>query len=216
MAVALSFFVALRPDWAGSPMLLVVIGGPYAVATAFGVIRMAKRGDLSEKLRPRSGDLALGFLVTAMLFSGALVVRNLLAPHGSARVGWLMQIYMRVGDPELLSRHMLAVTLGIVVVAVLEEIAWRGYVFDVLDESFGTRFAWPATAVLYAAAHLPTLVLLRDPFAGPNPMVLLATLGCGLVWGLIVARTRRLPVAIFSHALFTWGVAIVFPLWRFA
>jgi membrane protease YdiL (CAAX protease family) len=42
----------------------------------------------------------------------------------------------------------------------------------------------------------------------------LAALGCGLVWGLIVARTGRLPVAIFSHALFTWCVAVQFPLWR--
>ena len=68
--------------------------------------------------------------------------------------------------------------------------------------------------MLYALAHLPTVLLLRDPFAGPNPLVVLAALGCGLVWGLIVARTGRLPVAIFSHALFTWCVAIQFPLWR--
>ena len=74
-------------------------------------------------------------------------------------------------------------------VAALEEISWRGFVYSLLEERLGTRRAWPATAVLYALAHLPTVFLLRDPFAGPNPLVVLAALGCGLVWGLIVART---------------------------
>jgi membrane protease YdiL (CAAX protease family) len=213
VVVALSFCVAMRPAWAGSPMLLVLIGAPYALLSGLAITRMAKEGSLASKLRPRSGDLSLGALVTIMLFSGALVGRNLLAPEGSVRVGWLMRIYMQVGDPELVQRHIFLASLGVVLVAALEEVAWRGYVFDLLDERLGTRRAWPATAILYAAAHLPTLVLLRDPFAGPNPLVVLAALGCGLVWGLLVARTGRLPVAIFSHALFAWGVSLA---WRFA
>ena len=127
-----------------------------------------------------------------------------------------MRVYLQVGDPEMLQRHMLVVSLGVCTVAALEEISWRGYVFPILEERLGTRRAWPATAVLYAVAHLPTMVLLRDAFAGPNPLVVLAALGCGLVWGLVVARTGRLPVAIVSHVLFTWGVVLQFPLWRLA
>jgi len=49
---------------------------------------------------------------------------------------------------------------------------------------------------------------------GCGGLVVLAALGCGLVWGLVVARTGRLPVAIVSHVLFTWGVVLQFPLWR--
>jgi len=113
-----------------------------------------------------------------------------------------------------LQQRVVGISVAIVVVAILEEIAWRGLVYALVEERFGTRRAWPITAALYAAAHLPTLVLLADPYAGPNPLIVLAALGCGLVWGLIVARTGRLPVAIFSHALFTWCVAVQFPLWR--
>jgi hypothetical protein len=102
----------------------------------------------------------------------------------------------------------------VVVVAALEEISWRGYVYPILEERLGTRRAWPATAFLYALAHVPTMFLLKDPFAGPNPLVVIAALGCGLVWGLVVARTGRLPVAIISHVLFTLAIAIHFPLWR--
>jgi CAAX protease family protein len=94
----------------------------------------------------------------------------------------------------------------------MEELSWRGLVYSILEERMGTRRAWPATAVLYAAAHLPTLILLRAPFAGPNPLLVIAALGCGLIWGLLVARTGRLPVAIASHALFTWGIVLQFPL----
>jgi membrane protease YdiL (CAAX protease family) len=111
---------------------------------------------------------------------------------------------------------MVSVSLAVVVVASLEEISWRGLVFPALEDSLGTRRAWPATALLYAVAHLPTMFILRDPFAGPNPLVVIAALGCGLVWGLIVVRTGRLAVAIISHALFTLAIAIHFPLWRLA
>src|SRR5207237_92170 len=135
LLVAASMSVAMRPSLSGTSLVFVVPAVPYVLFTILALFRMRKDGTLSEKFRPRSGDLTFGFVVTV---------------------------------------------------------------------------------VLYAAAHLPTMVLLRDPFAGPNPLVVLAALGCGLVWGLVVARTGRLPVAIVSHALFTWGVVLQFPLWRLA
>jgi len=213
-AVAMS--IATRQDLSGTAYVFIVPAIPYALFTIIAVLRMRKEGTLSERLRPRSGDLAFGAVVTAMLILGAIAGRTFLAPHGSARVGWLIRLYQQVGDPEALQRHMVGVSLAIVVVTSLEEITWRGLVFPLLEERFGTRTAWPATAVLYATAHLPTMFILRDPFAGPNPLVVIAALGCGLVWGLIVARTGRLPVAMISHALFTLAVAIHFPLWRLA
>jgi membrane protease YdiL (CAAX protease family) len=212
--VAVSMSIAMRPALSGTPWVLVAPAVPYALFTILAVVHMRREGTLGEKLRPRSGDLTFGALVAAMLYFGAIAARMVLAPHGSARDGWIMRIYLQIGDPELLQRRLVAVTIAVVVVAVLEEISWRGFVYSVLEERLGTRRAWPATAALYAAAHLPTIMLLRDPFAGPNPLIVLAALGCGLAWGFVVAKTGRLPVAIFSHALFTWCVAIQFPLWR--
>jgi hypothetical protein len=68
------------------------------------------------------------------------------------------------------------------------------------------------SSLLYAAAHLPTLFLLRPPGGSLNPLVMLAALGCGLVWSFLVLRTGRLTPAILAHALFSWSV-IEFPLW---
>jgi CAAX protease family protein len=204
----------MRPDAAGTPLVLLAPGVPYAVLTVLAVLQMRRDGTLSEKLRPRSGDLTFGALATVMLYMGSIAVRMFIAPKSSVREAWIMRIYLQIGDPELLQHRVVYISLAIALVAVLEEISWRGFVFSMLEERLGTRRAWPVTAGLYAAAHLPSVFLLRDPFAGPNPLIVIAALGCGLVWGLVVARTGRLPVALFSHALFTWCVAIQFPLWR--
>jgi membrane protease YdiL (CAAX protease family) len=212
--VAISMGVGMRAAASGSALVFVAPAVPYVVLTAAALWQMRRDGTLLEKLRPRGGDITFGAMAMVMLYFASIAGRKLLAPQGSAREGWIMRIYLQIGDPESLQRHLIAVTLGVVAVAVLEEISWRGFVYSLLEERLGTRRAWPATAVLYAAAHLPTLFLLSDPFAGPNPLIVLAALGCGLVWGLIVAKTGRLPVAIISHALFTWCVAIQFPLWR--
>jgi CAAX protease family protein len=212
--VAAAITVAMQKSMSGSPLALLALGLPYAVLTVLAILYLRREGTLGDRLRPRSGDLTFGALVTVMLFFGAIAGRKFLAPHGSVREAWVMRVYLQIGDPEFLQQRVVGISLAIIVVAILEEIAWRGLVYALVEERLGTRRAWPVTAVLYAAAHLPTLVLLADPYAGPNPLIVLAALGCGLVWGLIVARTGRLPVAIFSHALFTWCVAVQFPLWR--
>jgi membrane protease YdiL (CAAX protease family) len=216
VVAAAAMGIATREGLSGTSFVFLVPGVPYAIFTIVAVLRMRKEGTIADNLRPRSGDLTFGAIVTVMLLLGAVAGRSFLAPHGSAREGWLIRVYQQVGDPEALQRHMVGVSLAVVLVAVLEEISWRGLVFPSLEERLGTRTAWPVTAALYAAAHVPTMFTLRDPFAGPNPLVVIAALGCGLVWGLIVARTGRLPVAMISHALFTLAVAIHFPLWRLA
>ena len=216
MLVAAAVTIAMQQGMSGSPFALLVLALPYAVLAALGILYLRREGTLAEKLRPKSGDLTFGALVTVMLFFGAIAGRKFLAPHGSVREAWVVRVYLQIGDPELMQERVLAASLAIVAVAILEEVAWRGLIYALVEERLGTRRAWPVTAVLYAAAHVPTIVLLRDPYAGPNPLIVLAALGCGLVWGLIVARTGQLPVAIFSHAFFTWCVAVQFPLWRLA
>jgi hypothetical protein len=212
--VAGALTIAMQPSMSGSPLALAVLGVPYLGLSVLAILYFRREGTLGDKLRPRSGDLTFGALVTVMLFFGAIAGRKFLAPHGSVREAWVMRVYLQIGDPELMQQRVVGASLAIGLVAILEEIAWRGLIYALVEERFGTRRAWPVTAVLYAAAHIPTIVLLRDPYAGPNPLIVLAALGCGLVWGLIVARTGRLPVAIFSHALFTWCIAVQFPLWR--
>jgi membrane protease YdiL (CAAX protease family) len=214
--VAAAVTIAMQQSMSGSPIALLILALPYAVLAVLSILYFRREGTLVEKLRPKPGDLTFGALVTVMLFFGAIAGRKFLAPHGSVREAWVVRVYLQIGDPELMQQRVLGASLAIAAVAILEEIAWRGLIYSLVEERLGTRRAWPVTAVLYALAHIPTIILLRDPYAGPNPLVVLAALGCGLVWGLIVARTGRLPVAIFSHALFTWCVAVQFPLWRLA
>lgn len=214
VAVATALGVAMRPQYAGSWMMLAAVGVPYGVMAALALWRMHRRGEAWALLRPRSGDLTYGAIAAAVLFSGALLGRLVLAPHGTAREGWLVRIYLQIGDPEMLQRNFAIVGLAALLLPIMEEMTWRGHVYGVLKERFGVRTAWPLSAVLYAVAHAPTIVLLRDPFAGYNPLVCLCALGGGLIWGVLVATTERLPVAIFSHALFLWVAAYQFPLWR--
>jgi membrane protease YdiL (CAAX protease family) len=51
------------------------------------------------------------------------------------------------------------------------------------------------------------------PSVGKNPLVILAALFCGAVWGFLVARKQRLPPALLSHALFTYAMTSEFRLW---
>ena len=100
-----------------------------------------------------------------------------------------------------------------VAIAALEEITWRGYVYPVLEKrsapaEHGRRrpsFTLPPTFRPWSSCAI------RSPGRTPS-WYCRAGVRPGL--GLLVARTGRLPVAIFSHVLFTWAVVIQFPLWR--
>jgi membrane protease YdiL (CAAX protease family) len=212
LLVALAWSYALRTELVGTFVPYAIVAVPFAVMTAIYAVRAARAGMLAERLRPRSGDFAFGFTTAALVYAAALVGRALLVRSGSARSGWLVQIYLHFGEPSFISAHILLVTLLVVIVAMLEEIAWRGYVLSVLASRIGPRAAWPVTAVLQAVSYVATVTMLRYPFAGPNPLVVFAVLGSGLLWGFVVARTQRLPVAVISHAMFSWAALVQFPL----
>ena len=77
-----------------------------------------------------------------------------------------------------------------------------------LEPKVGSRRAWIYGAFLYALAHLPTAFALRDANLGPNPVLPLAALACGLVWAFAVRKTGRLVPTILAHALFDWCVIV--------
>jgi membrane protease YdiL (CAAX protease family) len=106
------------------------------------------------------------------------------------------------------------VAIGVIVASAGEEIVWRGLVTRLISEQIGPRGAWALAAVPYALAHLPTLWALRDPEAGLNPILVIAALGAGLLWGGLVKITGgRLVPAIIAHAAFDWTVVMTFRLW---
>lgn len=205
---------AFRLEHASTPMVLWAVGIPYALLAGLALARMWREGELSAKLKPRSGDLALGAFIAMLLYLGAMVGRMALMPSGSSREQWLMRLYLQLGDPDTLQRHFVPMSLGIATIAILEEIAWRGLGYGIAEKKWGPRRAFPTITALYGLAHLPTLVVLAVPGIGYNPLVFFAALGGGIVWSFLVASTGRLPVAIISHAMFTWLATVQFPLWK--
>lgn len=208
-AAAVGF--TFHPDRAGRPIGLIVIGAVYAVFTAMAIFRLHLRGDLRDELRPHGGDLALGAITAALLYGIAMVGHLAITGPGSPRTGWIMRLYLQLGDPTI-GPHMLR-SAAVFGVAALEEVTWRGLVMRSLEGPLGDKRAWLLSTLLFAVAHTPTIVLLADASAGPNPLIVAAAFGCSLVWGFIALRYRRLVPAIFAHALFSWAV-VEFPIWR--
>ncbi len=202
---------AFDPARAGQTAMLASIGGFYAVLATLTLYLLHQRGELGRWLLPARGDITLAAVTAGVLYGGARIVASALAAHGSAHELWIMRIYLQIGEAGEPERRLLGA--AVFAIAALEEIAWRGLLMPALASAAGRARACVLTTLLYAVAHLPTLTLLRMPGAGYNPLLVLAALGCGLVWGLMVLRTGRLTPAILAHALFSWSI-IELPLWQ--
>lgn len=201
---------AFDPARAGSPQMLWALFAFNAALAALGIYRLHRRGEIRRRFLPVRGDITLAAVTAGVLYGGARIAGSILAAPGTPRELWIMRIYLQIGDLGAPGRKLLGA--AVFVVAALEEIVWRGLLMRSLqDVTTGLRAAALST-LLYAAAHLPTLSLLRMPGAGYNPLVVLAALGCGAVWSLMVLRNGRLTPAVLAHALFSWSL-IELPLW---
>lgn len=211
IATAIATTYAFNPQRDGTAATVLAFAFLYAVLGAFTLRRFDRRGELGARLRPAGGDFTLGALVAGALYGLAHIVEQTLATPGSIREMWIIRVYGQVGDPNSPGH---AVLSGVVfVVGVLEELVWRGLVMRSLEDALGTRRALVITSIFYGLGSAPTLLLLRDPKAGINPLIVLAAVGCGTIWGFVYMRTRRLVPALFAHALFSWAI-YEFPLWR--
>jgi membrane protease YdiL (CAAX protease family) len=200
---------AFDPARAGQWQMLGALGGFYAALTALSLYRLHRRGELRRLFLIVRGDITMAAVSAGVLYGGARIARSLLA--GTPSELWLMRIYLQLGDLSAPGRNLLGA--AVFTVAALEEIAWRGLVMrSMQDVTTGPRAA-AFTTLLYAAAHLPTLSLLRMPGPGPNPLLVVAALGCGAVWSMMVLRSGRLVPAVLCHAVFTWSL-IELPLWQ--
>jgi membrane protease YdiL (CAAX protease family) len=209
LVVTLANALAFRGTLAGSPWFLIYLGVAYLALAAVAVHHFWEEGTWSERLKPRWGDLSIGALTAMVLLIASWRARSLLAPAGTPQQAWLYRVYLQLGDPELLQRS-LWLTSAILVIAVAEELVWRGLVLDLLSARFGSRRGWIVATLLYTLSLLPTVYLLRDPVAGLNPLLPTAALGAGLVWSFLAARLGRLAPVAISHMAFTYLTAVQF------
>ncbi|RYE95045.1 MAG: CPBP family intramembrane metalloprotease [Myxococcales bacterium] len=213
LVIAGASSVAFAIERAGQPIVLWSLLLANALLAAVSLWRMWRDGTLLDLFRWRRGDITLGFLVALGLAACTFAGRQMVAPPGTSADSWVVRLYLQLGPPPASRQAGVAFLLAIVAVTVAEEVVWRGMVQQILEEKFGVRVGWIAAAVLYALAHLPTLWLMAMPPVGKNPLVMLAALFCGAVWGFLVARKQRLAPALVSHAIFTYALTAQFRLW---
>lgn len=214
IAVGVAAGFAFRVGNAGSAKLVFIYGGVTSALAIVGCIRAYRDGELGDWLRPAFGDFTSAFFATALLFAGAYAFSKYIVLPGDVHTGWLSRLYLQMGDPPELRKHAAFVGSAICIIAIAEEIVWRGFVTTLFAEIAGSRRAWIYAAVLYSLAHVPTMWLLADTRAGLNPLIVFAALGCGLVWGAVVRyKDGRLMPAMISHALFDWAVVMMFRFW---
>lgn len=208
-ALCVSF--AFAPSHAGKRTALIPLALLYALLSALGIARLRKKGELGQSLKPHRGDLALGALLAALLYGIASAAMLFVSTHFKAQTAWIMRVYLQLGDRS--DQDLLWLGAAVFAIAAMEEMTWRGLLMNALSEVLTPARAMLVCAALFALAHAPTLVVLSDPFAGPNPLLAAAGLACSLVWGFLVLRYKRLTPALFCHAFFSWAV-VEFPIFR--
>jgi uncharacterized protein len=200
---------AFRLEVAGTAWFWLTLLVPYLLLAALAVTRLWNDGAFVDVLAPKWGDFSLGFVTAALLLLISFGARAVLAPAGSNRTAWLFRIYAQIGDPDEVQRSA-AYTATLLAIVICEELVWRSLVQDELTRRFGSRLGWPLSALCYAVTALPTLYTLRDPSAGPNPLLVTAALGCGLVWSFLARIKGRLLPAVIAHGVFTYFSLVQF------
>jgi len=83
-----------------------------------------------------------------------------------------------------------------------EEFFWRGFLQRWTMERFGPIIGWLTASIIYGAVHI----------ASGNIMLVLAALVAGLFWGWLYRYSGSLFACIISHAVWTVGIFVLFPI----
>mgnify|MGYP001389438172 CR=1 FL=1 len=83
-----------------------------------------------------------------------------------------------------------------------EEFFWRGFIQKRLMHHTNMWTGILLSTLLYASVQI---------YSG-TPVLILAAITCGLIWGYLYARKKSLPLVIISHLVFDLLLLIIFPL----
>ncbi len=212
VVVAVAGYLACSGDIAGTPRVALLGVGPTLAVGVVGAYFLHREELLVPLVTFRPGDFTRGFLAALLIFAAASAATHFFLPLTSPRASWLLRAYLQIGDPKDLRDHLPGVVVAIALAAIAEEVVFRGIVPTFLEGVLGSRRAWLYSAVLFAAVQLPTAFALRTK-EGLNPLLPVAALFSGLVWGYMTRRWGRLWPAIICHALLDWCVIIMFRLY---
>lgn len=196
-------------DWRTAPARVAFAALFSALLAVVAIVAMRRRDRLAERLTPRWGDVSIGVLGAVLMIVITWAGRPPLAPRGSPRQAWVAQLYWFMGDMGALEGYSWLPWL-IILAPMLDELVWRGWLQDELSRSFGRIRGLLLTAGLYAMTAAPTLFTLKDPTAGPNPLLLILALVGGLLFGFLTVVTKRATPAMIAHAAFSYFILLQF------
>jgi membrane protease YdiL (CAAX protease family) len=144
-------------------------------------------------LRPTRTALLAGALTAAAMTAATYGLYPIVARSSPGLARDTAQLYAKLDSGGHAWRALLLLPI-----VVGEEIVWRGLVQGALARRFGATATVLVAALVYAAAHAPI----------GSSVLVLAALGCGVVWGALRANTASLVAPIVAHVV--WDVVLLF------
>lgn len=158
-----------------------------------------------ERMRLSKGALLLGItsgvIFFIFIFGGMLLLHEYLLDVEALRT--LLVDWGFIGPGEI----------GLVLVLlllnpVLEEVYWRGYMFEKIRTNGSALTAISVTAVFYMLYHVLTVLQIFE--VAYTLVAVLPVLIAGLFWGFVRERTGSITAAIVSHGLADLGIVCVY------
>lgn len=143
----------------------------------------------ADAARPRV--LAFGFVLGALAIG--LPILLLIGVHWLARTPGLMGSWVAAGA---------RVSLLLVPAALAEELLTRGYIFAVLRQSWGWKWALVVTSVVFGLLHL------QNNGADAESLTLVTI--AGIFLGGVLVATRSVYAAWMAHLAWNWTMAVLF------
>jgi membrane protease YdiL (CAAX protease family) len=191
--VTVAFAAALASHrWSGFWLATTAAG---ALAAALASWTAGAR--LRALLRPRTKSVLIGVGSGGLLAAATHLGFTLVAQQYPPLAGAVATLY---GTLAAYPGQLAAVPL-VAFVAFAEELVWRGLLVDLLGGRVGRGTLVAVATLAYA---LPLV-------AAGNPALVVAGLGCGLVWTMLRLGSGDLLTPVLSHL--TWN-ALLLGLWR--
>jgi membrane protease YdiL (CAAX protease family) len=196
------------------PFFLTIVAGGVLSGLAGVWVRRGTRGwhpgeaerrsFPSYRVTPRQVGLALVVAIVHLAVGhGLFALGNLVLPGLTSTAA---EVYARAGSAPI----WLAILLGGLVTAPLEEIFWRGAVQPLTGPLLLKRLPWLGdvpygrllgTTLLYTLFHVAT---------GQLALIAAAALG-GLVWGWLLDRTDSVGATMIAHGVWTTLMLLIPP-----